>query len=67
MLINSDIIDNVLDAFNTAMDSLDDNLKLALVFTLLDSGAKALGTTTIKMLDEYMPVIRDVNEQFGTL
>ena len=67
MLINNAIIDNVLNAFNSAMDSLDDNLKLALVFTLLDKVAEELGTTTIQMLDKYMPVIRNVNEQLGTL
>ena len=62
-----DILDNALNAFNTAMDSLDDNMKLALTFTLLDTASAKLNTTTLKMLEEYMPIIRDVNEQFGTL
>lgn len=68
MLINNAVIDNVLNAFNTAMDSIeDDNLKLALTFTLLDTASAKMNTTTLKMLEKYMPIIRDVNKQFGTL
>lgn len=62
-----EILNTVLDNFNTAMELLDDNMKLALTFTLLDTASAKLNTTTLKMLEEYMPIIRDVNEQFGTL
>lgn len=63
-----DALNTAMVAFNTAMDAIDDpNLKKALIFTLLDAGAEALGTTTLNLLDEHMDIIKEVNAHFGTL